>query len=988
MMSPSLQSAKFNCKRKPWYLFGIGLGRSLLVGAILPITMTVSGCTRSFWREQADADVYQAIGQKLNDPRWAVPRLDVTPDQRSRFFDPYDLDHAPLPPDDAAAHSLMHCVDGKQGYGGWHKFGDLLNVENPAWLGNFGITADMIDPATGAYTAPVPALEEVTLAEAVELSLIHSREYQTQLESVYLAALDVTFQRFQFGVRYLGIGGGEPSSNATYALRPNGRPDPLTFNNRFGVSQLLPAGGQIAFELANSTIWLFGSDSTSSASSLSYSLVQPLLLGAGRKIVLETLTQTERNLLYTLRDLARFRQQFFTDVVGSNGGYLGLLQTVQSIRNQEDNIVRFESQLIELQAANTRPGIPRGAPLEKFPAGVTIPEGLQTQLRFNPLDGHLSWLGPMSDEQEQQLRSLSDDPAYREAINDVIEQVRADAATLDELQLQSQLATNRNRLRELRRQLQDALDSYKIRLGLPTDIPISIDEGLLAQFQLIDPTLRELETNVERFVLEFGRIDDEDPELNQLLSTLTRYVPLAEGVRRASMGILDQDAARVAANMEKRLSQLTESGDRDRVQAEIVGDQRRLATQKSDFDRNIQRAGHLRDVLASMQQLDQENRQQLYTETKRLQEDLLEAVRSLTVTQIDLRLQLITVQPFDMPPEQVVAMAIENRVDLMNDRALVMDARRQMEVAANRLMSRIDLVAQGDVRNTGGSNPADFRLDRSEFRFGLQFTAPLDQIQERNAYRASQIAYQRSRRAYMLAEDQVKQQVRQSWRQLDVLKGNLETSRMAVRIAARQLDAAIQDANDPSKANTNSGGLRGQQLLNALNNVLSALNGLLGNWVSYEQNRLNIYRDMGIMEVGPDGLWTDSFYQNAPDEADFPTTPADPLQTRFLPQPSNIGDRGWPAGAGDRDGVVLVGYRPDLDGSGRQSRLVTPAADDGDEGAISGQHLSAGARRQPQERDLGQQSGRIVDDYQYRSGGDMGESRGGRVRTGLGESGR
>lgn len=927
--------ALWNCVARPRRL-------TLLLWLIWP---AVTGCSRAFWRTQADADVYQAVGQLITDPRWASPRLDITPDPRSRFFDPYDPDHSPLPPDDAAAHALMHCVDGKAGYGGWHKFGDQFNVENPTWLANFGITPDMIDPTTGAYSGVVPALEEITLQEAVELSLIHSRDYQTQLENVYLAALDVTFQQFQFGVRYLGIGGGEPSSNTTYRLHPNGPTDQLAFSNRFGVSQLLPAGGQIALELANNTLWLFGPNSVNSASNLSYSLVQPLLLGAGRKIVLENLTQSERNLLYTLRDLARFRQQFFTDVVGSNGGYLGLLQQLQGIRIQQDNIGRLERQVAELQALSVREDIPPRVPLDAFPPGLQIPPVLQDQLEFNALDGELIWRGPMTEEQEQALRTLASDPVLRTAINELIETIRVVPASIDVLQLQSRLASQRNALRDQIRNLQDSLDAYKIRLGLPTDMPIGIDDGLLRQFQFIDPVLRQLENEVDLFVSEVGRIDDDDPSLATMEAVLTRYLSLADRVQNNGVKLLDSDLGSVQGALDKRLAGLPSDADRDRVRGDIGGDLRRLENSRSRLLTNIDRARQLLAWIPANPMATLETREELNKNIKRLREDLLQIVRGLQVTQIGLRLELVAVQPFDMPLEQAVAIGIENRVDLMNDRAIVMDARRRVEVAANRLLSRIDLVAQGDIRNRGPDNPVDFRLDESEFRFGLQFTAPLDQIQERNAYRAALIVYQRARRDYMLAEDQVKQQVRQAWRQLDILKSNLETARQQVRIAALQLDAAVELANDPNQAQNTSGGLQGQNIVNALNSVLDAQLSLLRSYISYEQNRLNINRDMGIMEVGPDGLWTDDFYQNT--RHDSAASAATPAAIRVGPHaPAAGGDGPRPDPAGNA-GVVPMGYRAGLDGRGQRSGLVSLATGSGDEGTVPGERFRPGAGGQP-----------------------------------------
>src|SRR5205823_4390624 len=43
-------------------------------------------------------------------------------------------------------------------------------------------------------------------------------------------------------------------------------------------------------------------------------LAQPLLQGGGKAVTLEPLTQAERNLFYSIRSYARFREQFFLSV--------------------------------------------------------------------------------------------------------------------------------------------------------------------------------------------------------------------------------------------------------------------------------------------------------------------------------------------------------------------------------------------------------------------------------------------------------------------------------------------------------------------------------------------------------------------------------------------------------------------------------------------------------------------------------------------------
>ena len=90
--------------------------------------------------------------------------------------------------------------------------------------------------------------------------------------------------------------------------------------------------------------------------------------GAGRERILESLTQAERTLLANVRQMERFRRGFYLEVaIGRNagagpnrggnflgspgfassnpGGFLGLLETKQQIRNQEFNVRQLESVL-------------------------------------------------------------------------------------------------------------------------------------------------------------------------------------------------------------------------------------------------------------------------------------------------------------------------------------------------------------------------------------------------------------------------------------------------------------------------------------------------------------------------------------------------------------------------------------------------------------------------------------------------------------------
>jgi len=846
-----------------------GLRKFVLALATVSTLVPMQGCSRAFWRQQADEDTYEAITEHITDPRWAVPRIDVTPDDRSRFFDPYDPDSAPLPPDDAAANEYMHWVDCWEGFKGWHEFGESMSVENPQWLANFGMTEATVDEETGVVTPAVPLIEELTLQQAAELQLIHNRAYQTQLENVYLAALDVAFERFRFRVRYLGASGSEPGGGIETRVVPGSTPDSAVMNARAGISQLLPAGTQWALELTNNTLWLFsGGGGTDSASVLSYSIIQPLLVNAGRKVGLENLTQTERNLLYAIRDLSRFRKENFSSLVASGTGYLGLLEQIQSIRNEEGNILRLQEQVERLLSDAQQNSKSAGADLAAMPPGVVIPPELQGKLEYRENLQRLLWRDTITEAEVKTLLGLSNDPAYQLAVNSIVQSLRTEVATLDVLQLQSDLQDSTNRLRVLRTSLETRLDSFKINLGLPPDIQLTISDELLKPFAVIDPRLTSLEEDANEFVKVWEGFDVDNPDRMVLLEAVDRLQFLFNNVERNGIEQVIADEKKFDAIIPARLE--SNQSDIAREQLRSDADRAKFLFDKAQIDyKSIKQAvSGLEGMLQRIRSDDTKSLQEVYTNINLLREDLLRLIQNLQVVQVSLRVELIELEPFEETMELSVDIGIENRLDLMNARAAVMDARRQVEVIANQLRGNLDVVVEGDFRNSGGNRPFDFRADRSELRAGIQFTAPLDQINERNAYRAALISYQRARREYMATEDNVKAQIRSNYRELIGAKNSLEIARRAVRLAALQYDSAVNESRKPKGPNEAQGssGLAGRNLTQALNSILRAQNQLIGFWADYERNRINIHRDMGIMEVGADGVWEDSLYRKQADD--------------------------------------------------------------------------------------------------------------------------
>ncbi|MCA9035204.1 MAG: TolC family protein [Planctomycetaceae bacterium] len=857
---------------------------------------TFSGCSRQFWRRQAEKDTYNAVTEKLNDPRWQVPRIDLKPDVRSRFFDPYDPDCEPLPPDDPAAHEFMHCVNGKRGYKSWHKLGTALSIENPQWLEPYGVAVQGADPVIGHSQIQIL---KVTLPDAVDLAYIHSRDYQTNIEDLYLDALALTLERFRLGVRFINTAGAAPGAGFSLTNPDPGRSN-AAFRPAFGISQALPAGGQIAVELVNQTVWLFGSKD-SSASSMAFTLTQPLLLNAGRKIALEPLTQAERNVLYQARTLARFRQTLFTSVAQS---YLGLLQQKQNILNTENNLRQLREQLDAQEAQDSRKPNLLPEMLPQMPDDFEIPESLQGNLRY---DGRtLTWTGEMTDAQEQELLALTDNEAYQAAVQQIIAYKQGNVVSLSAAQLRTNYNSTQNQLENSRRQYADQLDNLKITLGLPPNVQLEIDETLLAPFELISLKLIQAEKEFRELQLSLGQkllppadtgaaVDveilkdylselaldrdhlfevgltqvqnDFEPIRQILQATETDWQQTEDGRRYF---ISEGERERVMADLERdlRLFRMSErefaiaSATLDSFLEVANADSAQSILQKLDADNNgtvepsempsawqyLKQANKSDSVSMDADKLMQFIRKAAFA----LREDLQRAAQSLQVVQAGLRVEAIALNRFALTSgepkpdiEEVVRIGLEQRHDLMNARASVMDRRRAVEIAANRLESTMDLRLSAKT-GAGGES--------SNYQGGIDFKTPMDMVDERNAYNVALINYQRERRAYMLLEDQIKQSIRQAWRQITVQEKRIEVDRQTVRNAALQYDNASLSAQGAAQTNA-------LNLLNALNSVLGAQNSLVSDWVTYENNRLNVFRDMGIMEIDRRGVWTDGFYQ-------------------------------------------------------------------------------------------------------------------------------
>jgi outer membrane protein TolC len=194
--------------------------------------------------------------------------------------------------------------------------------------------------------------QTVTLRDALRIAVENSRQFQLRKEQLYLSALTLTRERFAYVPQFFAgstvtgqrspLDGSSPPRGFGIFTEPpeEGPPNSeksLRVSSRAGFDALLKTGGRVSLDLANDLLRFYtGGRSDSALSTITLSLSQPLLRGAGAKIAAENLTQAERNVIYEIRSFSYFQDTFAFDIVTT---YLRLVQQQDTVINQHSNFL-------------------------------------------------------------------------------------------------------------------------------------------------------------------------------------------------------------------------------------------------------------------------------------------------------------------------------------------------------------------------------------------------------------------------------------------------------------------------------------------------------------------------------------------------------------------------------------------------------------------------------------------------------------------------
>lgn len=179
---------------------------------------------------------------------------------------------------------------------------------------------------------PSPQAQEtrLDLFGVLRYGVQHSPAYQSEMENLYLSALDVTLARHLFEPRpFANLGLSYTGGQADVDYR-----SALSATASAGIRQQLPYGGEIVAQgLVGFVNTLSGNVADGESAELALQGSLPLLRGAGMTN-LEPLISSERRLIYQIRSFELYRRNF---VVSLSQQYFNLLTLQQRVVNRQLN---------------------------------------------------------------------------------------------------------------------------------------------------------------------------------------------------------------------------------------------------------------------------------------------------------------------------------------------------------------------------------------------------------------------------------------------------------------------------------------------------------------------------------------------------------------------------------------------------------------------------------------------------------------------------
>ena len=212
-----------------------------------------------------------------------------------------------------------------------------------------------------------------------------------------------------------------------------------------------------------------------------------------------------------------------------------------------------------------------------------------------------------------------------------------------------------------------------------------------------------------------------------------------------------------------------------------------------------------------------------------------------------LELQAHGLTPVQIASDYAYRLATARQMQVLNAIDQFEDSKRQIKVAANRLLPDLNLIADASLDS---ERPTDYtRFDPKEVRagVGVELNLPIDRLRERNNYRATLISFESELRSLALTLDQLKDSIERGLRTLEQRRQTYLIQQGALQVADRRVLAANQLIE--------AGRAEVRDLVEAQDAQVAAQNAVTQALVSYQDAMLTLLLDIGILETESPRFW-------------------------------------------------------------------------------------------------------------------------------------
>ena len=197
--------------------------------------------------------------------------------------------------------------------------------------------------------------------------------------------------------------------------------------------------------------------------------------------------------------------------------------------------------------------------------------------------------------------------------------------------------------------------------------------------------------------------------------------------------------------------------------------------------------------------------------------------------------------------EEAMEIALAQRLDLANTRDSLEDSARKLELAAQGLGVQLNLLGSAEVSSANKTAFDRLQFQQGAYSLGFESDLPLDRKAERNAYREALITVEQRNRSYDEDAENVKLDIREAYRDLTEKAETYRIQKIGLELAQRRVE------EQELLLEYGRGIIR--LLLETMDDLVQAENELTSALVAHTIAKMSFFRDIGILQVKPDGMW-------------------------------------------------------------------------------------------------------------------------------------